>query len=75
MLRTHRLWSLGAGVKEISTTYQAHRANCICERFMGSLRRECQNPTLIHQSKYLQRVVKEYTAYFNLERPHQGIGQ
>jgi hypothetical protein len=30
---------------------------------------------LIHEGRHLERVVKEYTAYFNQERPHQGIGQ
>jgi hypothetical protein len=30
---------------------------------------------LIHADKHLQRVVKEYTEYFNQERPHQGIEQ
>ncbi len=30
---------------------------------------------LIHESRHLERVVKEYTAYFNQERPHQGIDQ
>ncbi len=49
--------------------------NGICERFMGSLRRECLDHTLILHGKHLQRVVKDYTAYFNQERPHQGIGQ
>jgi len=42
---------------------------------MGSLRRECLDHTLILHGKHLQRVVKEYTTYFNLDRPHQGIGQ
>ena len=42
---------------------------------MGSLRRECLDHTLILHGKHLQRVVKEYTNYFNQERPHQGIGQ
>ena len=30
---------------------------------------------LIHDDKHLQRVVTEYTSYFNQERPHQGIDQ
>jgi hypothetical protein len=30
---------------------------------------------LIHDDKHLQRVVTEYTAYFNQEQPHQRIGQ
>ena len=47
----------------------------MCERFMGSLRRECLDHTLIHQGQHLQRVVNEYIVYFNQERPHQGIDQ
>ena len=65
----------GSGIQELKTPYRTPRANGICERFMGSLRRECLDHTLILNSKHLQRVVKEYTAYFNHERPHQGIGQ
>ena len=30
---------------------------------------------LIHDEKHLQHVATEYTAYFNQERPHQGIEQ
>ncbi len=33
------------------------------------------NHILIYDGKHLERVVMEYTAYFNQERPHQGIGQ
>lgn len=65
----------GSGIKEIRTPYRAPRANGVCERFMGSLRRECLDHTFILHGKHLQRVVKEYTTYFNQERPHQGIGQ
>jgi transposase InsO family protein len=62
-------------IKELKTPYRAPRANGICVRFMGSLRRECLDHTLILQGRHLTRVVKEYTTYFNQERPHQGIGQ
>jgi len=62
-------------IKEVKTPYRTPRANGICERFMGSLRRECVDHILIHNDKHLQRVVVEYTAYFNQERPHQGIEQ
>jgi transposase InsO family protein len=65
----------GSGIKELKTPYRAPRANGICERFMGSLRRECLDHTLFLHGKHLQRVVKEYTIYFNQERPHQGIDQ
>jgi putative transposase len=65
----------GSGIQELRTPYRAPRANGVCERFMGSLRRECLDHTLILHRKHLTRVVKEYTNYFNQERPHQGIGQ
>jgi len=42
---------------------------------MGSLRRDCLDHILIRDDKHLKQVVKEYTAYFNQERPHKGIGQ
>ncbi len=67
--------AMGSGTQELKTPYRTPQANGVCERFMGSLRRECLDHTLIHESRHLERVVKEYTAYFNQERPHQGIDQ
>ena len=64
-----------SGIKELKIPYRAPRANGICERFMGSLRRECLDHILMHDGRHLKRVVTEYTTYFNLDRPHQGIGQ
>jgi len=49
----------GAGIKELWTPYRAPRASGICERLMGSLRRECLDHTLILHGKHLQRVIKE----------------
>ena len=67
--------AVAGSIKELQTPYRTPEANGICERFMGSLRRECMDHILIHDDKHLQRVVKEYAAYFNQERPHQGIDQ
>ena len=53
------------GIKELKIPYRTPQANGNCERFMGSLRRECMDHILIHDEKHLQRVVKEYTAYMN----------
>jgi transposase InsO family protein len=62
-------------IKEVETPYRTPQANGVCERFMGSLRRECLDHILIHDDRHLERVTTEYTAYFNQERPHQGIDQ
>jgi transposase InsO family protein len=59
----------------LKTPYRAPQANAICERFLGSLRRECLDHVLILSERHLHRVVKEYKEYFNYARPHQGIEQ
>ena len=64
-----------SGIKILKTPYHAPRANAICERFLGSVRRECLDHLLILQEKQLQRVLNAYVAYFNRARPHQGIKQ
>ena len=65
----------GAGIDVLRTPYRAPKANAICERFLGSLRRECLDHFLILNERHLYRLVKEYRMYFNHARPHQGIEQ
>jgi len=64
-----------SGIKVLKTPYHASRANAICERFLGSVRRECLDHVLILHEKQLHRVLRAYVAYFNRTRPHQGIQQ
>jgi len=65
----------GAGIKVIRTPIASPKANAICERFMGSLRRECLDFVIIINDHHLLKIVAEYVHYFNQARPHQGIGQ
>ena len=65
----------GTGIKRLWTPIHAPRANAYCERFLGSVRRECLDHLLILHEKQLFRVLQAYTAYFNQARPHQGIQQ
>jgi transposase InsO family protein len=65
----------GTGVEVLRTPYGAPKANAICERFLGSVRRECLDHFLILSERHLHRVLTEYAEYFNHARPHQGIGQ
>ena len=64
-----------SGIKILKTPIHAPRANAICERFLGSVRRECLDHLFILQEKQLQRVLRAYVQYFNQVRPHQGIRQ
>ena len=65
----------GSGIAVLRTAYRAPRMNATCERFLGSLRRECLDHLLILGERHLRRVVQEYVRYFNQLRPHQGMGQ
>jgi putative transposase len=46
-----------------------------CERFLGSLRRECIDHLLILHDQQLFRVLQASVTYFNQARPHQGLQQ
>jgi putative transposase len=64
-----------SGIKVLRTPYRTPQANAVCERFLGSVRRECLDHFLIFHEKQLQRLLKSYVLYFNHTRPHQGLGQ
>lgn len=64
-----------SGIKVLRTPYRTPRANGVCERFLGSVRRECLDHFLIFHEKQLSRLLKAYVEYFNHARPHQGIHQ
>ena len=63
-----------SGIEILRTPIRAPKANAVCERFLGSFRRECLDHLLIVNERQLHRVIKEYVKYFNTVRPHQGIG-
>jgi putative transposase len=65
----------GAGVEVLHTPIRAPRANALCKRFLGSLRRECLDFLLILSERHLRLQVTEYVRYFNHARPHQGLAQ
>jgi len=67
--------AVGIGIKELKTPYQAPKANAFCERFIGSLKRECLDHMLILSQRQCKQIVKEYISYYNHARPHQGINQ
>ena len=64
-----------AGIQVLRTPVRSPKANAICERFIGSLKRECLDHMFILDSYQLHRIVRAYVDYYNLSRPHQGIGQ
>jgi putative transposase len=63
------------GTTVIKTPVQAPRANAICERWIGTLRRECTDRLLIYDESHLRRVLDEYLAHYNQHRPHRPLHQ
>ena len=64
-----------AGTRTLRTAVQTPRMNAICERLVGTLRRELLDHVLILGEQHLQAVLTEYQAHYNTARPHQGIAQ
>ena len=63
------------GIQILKTPIKAPNANAICERLIGTLRRECIDFFLILSERHLSKVLKEYREFYNKSRAHQGIGQ
>lgn len=51
------------------------RGNAICERFIGTLRRELLDRLPIINEHHLRQVLTEYLQHYNTARPHRGLGQ
>jgi putative transposase len=64
-----------AGTTILRTAVQAPRMNAICERLVGTLRRELLDRMLILGEAHLRAVLAEYQEHYNTARPHQGIAQ
>jgi putative transposase len=59
----------------LRTAVQAPRMNAICERLIGTLRRELLDRTLILNQVHLRAILAEYQEHYNTARPHQGLHQ
>ncbi len=51
------------------------RGNAVCERMIGTLRRELFDRLLIVGEHHLRRVLTEYLLHYNTARPHRTLGQ
>ncbi len=60
-------------VEVLKIPVRAPKANTTCERFIGSVRRECLDHVIIFSERHLRRLVREYLDFFNSARLHQGI--
>jgi transposase InsO family protein len=59
-----------AGMEILRTPPRAPRANAICERWVGSARRECTDRLLTLGEAHLRGVLAAYIRHYNGHRPH-----
>jgi putative transposase len=62
-------------IRILASPPQAPRANAICERIIGTLRRELLDRVLIVNEHHLRRALTEYLLHYNDARPHRSLGQ
>jgi putative transposase len=63
------------GIRILASPPQAPKANAICERVVGTLRRELLDRLLIVNERHLRQVLAEYLRHYNTARPHRSLGQ
>ncbi|MFD9947467.1 integrase core domain-containing protein [Nonomuraea sp. NPDC059023] len=63
------------GLRIITALPRTPRMNAICERVIGTLRRELLDRILILGERHLALVLREYLIHYNGHRPHQSRHQ
>jgi transposase InsO family protein len=63
------------GIEILRSPIRAPRANAICERMIGTIRRELLDKILILGEDHLRRVLTEWLHHYVSARPHRSLGQ
>jgi putative transposase len=62
------------GVRVLKTPVRAPKANSVCDRFGGTMRRECLDFLIPFNERHLRLVLKVWIEHFNQSRPHMSLG-
>jgi putative transposase len=63
------------GTTIIRTPPRTPVANAYAERWVGTVRREFLDRTLIWNHRQLEQLLREYVEHYNTRRPHRSLGQ
>jgi hypothetical protein len=64
--RVLQIWVYGLCVRQCGPP----KANAVCERLGGSLRRECLDFLIPFNERHLQMIIRDWTMHYNRGRPH-----
>ena len=62
------------GLHVVKTPVRTPVANAICERLIGTLRRECLDFVIPLNDRHLYGILKEWVTHYNEGRPHMSLG-
>jgi putative transposase len=62
------------GLRVLKTPPQSPQANALCERLLGTLRRECLDLLIPLTEHHLRCVLQQWVPYYNAGRPHMSLG-
>jgi putative transposase len=62
------------GLRVLKTPPLSPQANALCERLLGTLRRECVDFVIPLTEHHLRRLLKEWVHHYNEGRPHMSLG-
>jgi putative transposase len=63
------------GARILKCPVRAPRVNAICERVIGTFRRECLDKMLICGRRHMETVLAEYVEHYNSHRAHRSLSQ
>jgi transposase InsO family protein len=62
------------GLKVLKTPPQSPQANALCERLLGTQRRECLDFLIPLSEHHLRCIVREWMSHYHAARPHMALG-
>src|SRR5712692_8428737 len=62
------------GLRVLKTPLQSPQTNALCERLIGTLRRECLDFLIPLTAGHLRRLLHEWVPHYNEGRPHMSLG-
>jgi putative transposase len=64
----------GMGLEVIKTPVRSPKANSLCERLIGTLRRECLDWIIPLTEEHLRKALRSWLSHYNRGRPHYSLG-
>src|SRR5262245_44458470 len=62
------------GIKVLRSPIASQKANAICERVIGTIRRECLDWLIPMSAAHLRQILREWVKHYNEGRPHRSLG-